>query len=143
MPSRGIDFSEDRFTCTLTSSTLHFGFEISGSLKIMVKYNCDRCLVSFEKYHNIPLNFQFTSEQDLLKNHQSEIVHFPDNNDFIDISQELADIIGLAKPMKSLCSNTCKGLCNLCGINLNKSSCDCLISKDNSPWKALENINLD
>lgn len=143
LPTRGINFSDRLFTCTLTSSTMHFGFQISGCLAITVKYNCDRCLSSFDKYHNLPLNLQFTSEQELLGSHQSEMVYFSDNDDSIDISHELADIIGLARPMKSLCINRCEGLCNLCGINLNKLSCDCLLSKDNDVLKALENIKLD
>jgi uncharacterized protein len=31
----------------------------------------------------------------------------------------------LALPMKPLCSEGCKGLCAMCGTNLNKGSCDC------------------
>ncbi len=31
----------------------------------------------------------------------------------------------LQRPLQSLCSEDCKGLCTLCGANLNLGSCDC------------------
>jgi uncharacterized protein len=31
----------------------------------------------------------------------------------------------LALPMKPLCRADCKGLCPMCGTNLNRGTCDC------------------
>jgi len=31
----------------------------------------------------------------------------------------------LSLPMKPLCSEGCKGLCPVCGTNLNRNTCDC------------------
>ena len=31
----------------------------------------------------------------------------------------------LALPMKPLCGDDCKGLCPVCGTNLNRGTCDC------------------
>ena len=31
----------------------------------------------------------------------------------------------LTLPMKPLCSDDCKGLCPVCGTNLNRGTCDC------------------
>ena len=31
----------------------------------------------------------------------------------------------LALPMKPLCRDDCRGLCSMCGANLNRSTCDC------------------
>jgi uncharacterized protein len=46
-------------------------------------------------------------------------------NDEIDLEQLMREQFYLALPMKPLCSEGCKGLCPLCGTNLNRESCDC------------------
>jgi uncharacterized protein len=42
--------------------------------------------------------------------------------DLIDLMREQ---FVLALPMKPLCEEACKGLCAVCGTNLNKTQCDC------------------
>ena len=43
----------------------------------------------------------------------------------LDIGELLREQFQLALPMKPLCSDACRGLCALCGTNLNRSECDC------------------
>ncbi|XP_073358377.1 large ribosomal RNA subunit accumulation protein YCED homolog 1, chloroplastic-like [Aegilops tauschii subsp. strangulata] len=47
------------------------------------------------------------------------------SEDEIDISKNLRDIIHLEITLGAFCSSTCKGLCLVCGANLNTSSCSC------------------
>jgi uncharacterized protein len=37
----------------------------------------------------------------------------------------LAELLLAEKPFKTLCSENCKGLCPVCGANLNACSCGC------------------
>jgi uncharacterized protein len=46
-------------------------------------------------------------------------------NDEIDLEQLMREQFYLALPMKPLCSDTCQGLCPMCGTNLNRGTCDC------------------
>jgi len=46
-------------------------------------------------------------------------------NDEIDLGQLMREQFYLALPMKPLCSETCRGLCPMCGTNLNRGACDC------------------
>ena len=46
-------------------------------------------------------------------------------NDEIDLDQLMREQFYLALPMKPLCSEGCKGLCPVCGTNLNNGSCAC------------------
>ncbi len=46
-------------------------------------------------------------------------------NDEIDLEQLMREQFYLALPMKPLCSEGCRGLCPVCGTNLNKGGCDC------------------
>jgi uncharacterized protein len=54
-----------------------------------------------------------------------EIEILPENSKEIDISKTIHDVFILNRPIRLLCSDTCKGLCINCGINLNKKTCDC------------------
>ncbi|MBN1297720.1 DUF177 domain-containing protein, partial [bacterium] len=46
-------------------------------------------------------------------------------DDRIDICRVIAEQIVLQIPMKTLCSDDCKGLCSRCGADLNAGTCGC------------------
>jgi uncharacterized protein len=46
-------------------------------------------------------------------------------DDVIDLDGLLFEQIVLQIPIKILCTDTCKGLCPHCGININMASCSC------------------
>jgi uncharacterized metal-binding protein YceD (DUF177 family) len=52
-------------------------------------------------------------------------LHFPAADKEIDISKHIRDTIHLEITFDAFCSPTCKGLCLVCGTNLNTSSCTC------------------
>jgi len=143
LPDRGIGFSDQYIACTLTSSVVQFGFQVSGRLKAALQYDCDRCLDCFDNHLDLPIELCFTASKELTDNQGSEMILFPYEDDHIDISSDLADMIILARPMKSLCSDQCKGLCSFCGINLNHVSCDCVPAEDTDHWGALKKLKLD
>lgn len=47
------------------------------------------------------------------------------SGDIIDIRDDVKQNIILALPMKPVCSFDCKGLCSICGNNLNLKECGC------------------
>lgn len=46
-------------------------------------------------------------------------------NNRIEIDDILQENIVLSVPMKTVCSESCRGLCGICGTNLNKKECGC------------------
>ena len=46
-------------------------------------------------------------------------------DDVLDISEVVESSIVSTLPIKRLCREDCKGLCQSCGINLNKETCSC------------------
>ena len=82
---------------------------------------CDRCLTPFTRSYDLPLEHILVTtleneENDdyiLLENYQLDL------DDLV-----LADIL-LELPYKSLCREDCRGLCPLCGKNLNDGLCGC------------------
>jgi uncharacterized protein len=64
----------------------------------------------------------------------------PKTQTFIDISQRVHDAIMLNISLKPLCSEDCRGLCPMCGANLNEGECDCTPDKTDERWDALKNL---
>ncbi|MBS3946421.1 MAG: DUF177 domain-containing protein, partial [Melioribacter sp.] len=62
------------------------------------------------------------------------------DQDKIDISKDVYEYTELSIPMKKLCSDDCKGLCSVCGINMNQGKCDCHLEKTNDIWEPLKKL---
>lgn len=96
---------------------------VSLSIRVCFSYSrsCDRC------------STDFTREMDMLFEHKLAQTLVDDgNDDYIetpDFKLELDDIvisdILLSLPQKNLCKDDCKGLCQICGKNLNEGDCSC------------------
>ena len=140
LPDRGTIFYDDHITCELSAKIVQFGFQLSGVIKATTKYECVRCLCNNLKDVTLPIKLWLSAKEILTGDDDQEMVHFPKNIDHIEISDTIADIIRLAEPMNPNCNDNCKGLCPKCGINLNQSSCDCIIDSHDSPWNVLNNF---
>ncbi|MFA5033695.1 MAG: DUF177 domain-containing protein [bacterium] len=101
---------------------------VRGKIIFNLELECARCL---EKY---VLNFAESINSVFLPNNPSglkteEETEDPDVNFYtgktINIVQLIRDIILLAIPIKPLCGASCKGICPLCGKNLNEADCRC------------------
>ncbi len=53
-----------------------------------------------------------------------------------DITPSVAQALNLGAPMRVVCKDSCKGLCPICGANLNEKTCGCAPDID-SPFSAL------
>ncbi len=58
-------------------------------------------------------------------NEKYEIIYFSDREDSVNLRKILLKISIIDIPLKILCTNLCKGLCPVCGINLNHKPCSC------------------
>lgn len=99
--------------------------EISTETSISVLIPCDRCLS--EVRQEIPLCF--TKEVNLALS-DAELPDGFDESNFIDgyyldVDKMLYNEILVGWPTKVLCSEDCKGICSVCGQNLNEGTCDC------------------
>ena len=82
---------------------------------------CDRCLAPYTKSYDIPLEHTLVTT---LENEENDDFILLDNYQ-LDLSDlVMADIL-LELPYKSLCREDCRGLCPMCGKNLNEGLCGC------------------
>jgi uncharacterized protein len=96
---------------------------IEGECELTLEIPCDRCLEPVE----IPFQLNFTKNVDLSDDVQADEL---DEKNYIDgynldVDKLLYNEILIGWPMKILCCEDCKGICNTCGQNLNKGTCNC------------------
>lgn len=99
--------------------------EIHGKGEIAVAVPCDRCLQEVEQI----LTFDFTKHVDLGIS-GADLPEGIDESDYIegyhlDVDKLLFHEILIGWPTKVLCREDCKGICNVCGQNLNEGTCNC------------------
>lgn len=94
---------------------------IKANIKGKLELTCSRCLDTFIYPIDIDIEEKFTKDKEL---EESDDVNFV-NGDVLDITELVENIIISTLPIKRLCSDDCKGLCQVCGTNLNKSTCNC------------------
>ena len=102
---------------------------IGGSVSTSLLLQCDRCLEPFSwelsKDFGIFLSLSpFTGGVDVELSEDDLNLEFI-QGDFLELEQVIKEQIILSLPMRTLCSAECKGLCVICGSNLNAKACSC------------------
>lgn len=124
IPSEGLheEAAYDPAALDLDRSDLHIGQPITVSASIskaeqailvqadvqgMMEVTCARCLEPFD----VPLRTRPTLSYEVRP------------NEIVDITNDIRQEIILAYPMIPVCRPDCKGLCPVCGQNLNEAAC--------------------
>ncbi len=98
--------------------------ELHGSASATISLVCDRCTEEFESSLNFEINESYKKDDGFTTvDEDSDIILL--EGSVIDLDELLYMGIILNLPSKSLCSEECKGLCPVCGKNLNHGECDC------------------
>ena len=123
---KGLEFRKEIIMCSLSSESIPEGFKLKDSLAFSFLNRCDRCLEKIEDFHNPAFKLWLTSNTDLIRDENMDVILFPNSMSVINLKNVFQDFIILEDPMKYLCKNDCKGLCQHCGLNLNNNSCNCV-----------------
>ena len=101
--------------------------EITGRTSLVLEIPCDRCLEPVAT----KLDLEFTKKVDLNQSEDNDMFsdEFDESNYIdgyaLDVDKLVYNEVLIGWPTKILCSEDCKGICNVCGQNLNLGSCDC------------------
>ena len=121
----GPEVQKGKVNVTLTVKRTSRAFELSFQTEGMVSVPCDRCLDEITEDFEVDVDEMIDmaifetdkvdeiEELDYLEDH---II----NMDML-LQKELMTLV----PMQILCKDDCKGLCKVCGANLNHETCDC------------------
>ena len=99
----------------MVGSELFLEMNMEGQLT----FNCSRCLDRVQMSFNRKLNKM------LLTKESSDIDTIVVVDNHLDLVETIKEEIIVSLPTKVLCSDDCKGLCPICGINLNYETCSC------------------
>jgi len=115
---------------SLEFTLLEGSVRVTGRVRALLGATCDRCLVEFP--------FEIDSEVDLFFSRLGEPpgteveLKAPDldvnalTGDALNTDDILLGQIAEELPLTALCSESCKGLCQGCGADLNKAACKCV-----------------
>ena len=96
---------------------------VAGSVDALAQGECDACLGGLERNVHVDVNERFDPAAGRGEDPFAESnVLDGDRLDVADLAQQL---LLSALPMGLRCSDDCKGLCPVCGGNLNSSECSC------------------
>jgi uncharacterized protein len=132
---------------------------ISGSAKAELGVPCGRCLAPVSL--DVPVDFELTlvpAEQ-----HANEVEDADDRDKgpvggsfaseaaeeetysgkVIDLDPIVREQIVLALPGYPVCQESCKGLCTVCGANLNERECGCDRHVPDPRWAGLKGVKLE
>ncbi len=96
---------------------------LSGTVGTTLHCVCDRCAREFVRPFSVPMEAVLTGE---LQNEDSEDENlFELVGDSVDLDDVVATAFVLNMDPKFLCREDCKGLCPVCGADLNDGPCAC------------------
>lgn len=118
-------------------------FHLVGRVRAVLELPCSRCLEPYALPVDGPfdLRYQPRTTDAGTKEREIDAVDMDTayyENDEIDLGQLMQEQCYLALPMKPLCSEACRGLCALCGANLNLAACDCNVQWEDPRLTALK-----
>lgn len=96
-------------------------FSLDTTVDITLLMQCGRCLENVE--YNLCFNVK--KEIDMNESDEEKDKLFYISDDKLDVEKLIYNEILVNLPMKVLCSENCKGICNRCGANLNSQTCNC------------------
>lgn len=118
-------------------------FRLVGSVRTTLQLPCSRCLESFTQPVDTDFDLRYqphaaNSGEGEKEIEEDDLTTAFYQNDQIDLGQLLREQFYLSVPMKPLCRVDCRGLCPVCGTNLNRETCDCKPAWDDPRLAALK-----
>jgi uncharacterized protein len=115
---------------------------IKGRLTARMSFVCSRCLTPFEfpvdsRFDLVFLPEELETAKDELGDEDLDTLYHYDRK--IDLRAVVLEQLNLTFPPKPLCSETCEGLCAVCGELLREGRCSCEVGE---PDPRLEKLKI-
>lgn len=126
----------DFVTLSLRAESVVEGIQVSGGIAGRLELSCSRCLSSFEQSfeHQVDETFFFQGGEDR--------GGYEISGDKIDLEPMVRDVVVLGIPTSPLHSLDCKGLCPVCGTDLNVKDCGHRQELLDSRWAPLGELSM-
>jgi uncharacterized protein len=115
--------------------------ELKVAIRAKAKLVCDRCAKELEREISAKYRMvYFFHERDTGSYPEEDITILPSENTVINITDDVRQYTHLTIPLKVLCTKECKGLCRICGSDLNFNSCSCVETSTDPRWEQLNKL---
>jgi len=131
----GDDLTVQKFVSTSRFSRTPQGLVLQGDFQAETELECVRCLDMFTQ----PLKWSVTELYAFERRNMTESGLLVPDDGQIDLEPLLREYALLEFPISPVCKTDCKGLCPVCGENLNNSDCGHRPGLD-SPFSALMDL---
>ena len=104
---------------------------IAGKVETAVRFQCSRCLKEFARPLSAEFDLLYLPQPDRAGMHDEIELKYEDmdvgfyDGTRLDVDLMVIEQIELAIPMKLICREDCRGLCCVCGADLNEKACLC------------------
>lgn len=105
-----------------------------GTVRACRRFVCDRCLAEGER----EITLDFSEDYAKTPGETDEAALY--DGEAIVLDDLVRDTLLVAEPLRELCKSDCKGLCPVCGQNLNEGQCDCDTFVPDPRLAALESL---
>ena len=112
------------------------GIVVTGSISIPWSTACRRCLTEVTGTTVVDVD-------EVYQDDVSDEEAFPIEGDQIDLAPPVREYVLIELPDGPLCRDDCAGICPVCGIDRNETTCDCDTSVRDDRWAALDDLRLD
>lgn len=112
------------------------GLLVQGDFSGETELECVRCLTPFWQ----PLHWDFTELYAFTRKSITDSGLLLPEDAHIDLQPLLREYALLEIPIKPICRQDCKGLCPVCGENLNTRDCGHRPTLDDSPFSKLKDL---
>jgi uncharacterized protein len=120
-----------------------------GRVQVPMSLTCSRCLATYPSA--IDSSFRIIFRKDSARHAEVEdetelcdddLIASTYCGDEIDLAHEIEEQVAMEIPLKPLCDEGCKGLCPVCGSDLNTGSCSCSREPVNLKFSALKDFKV-
>ena len=119
-------------------------YTLRGTWSVAILRQCDRCISTFEWAVSGDVLREYALERfgDIGDDAQEdiEILAVPGALNLVDV---LREEVWLAWKSCVVCKDSCKGLCQGCGVNLNHDACECSVDGSDNPFAVLGKMKFD
>jgi uncharacterized protein len=114
---------------------------LRGTASVRAVLECARCLDEYALIIEAPVHLWCIVGADTSESEgREDVIEVPTGAKYADLTDYLRSELVVLVPFKPLCREDCKGLCPICGANLNVTRCSCDAGGYDSRWDALRNI---
>lgn len=119
---------------------------VAGRVDVELELTCCRCLCRFQRPLQKRFDLKYLPDPVVEVEGEEFELSYKDldigfyRNDELDLMAVVSEQIVLEIPMKPICREECKGLCDLCGADLNQGSCSCSREVTDPRWQVLSEL---